>query len=88
MHLFCTLFFVCLFVFYGTSTRVGYLMPNPFYSNKQFYFKQFCLITVPVITVLMSKNSSTSKIQFTISIQFTYQNSSISSNLVSHKYAD
>ena len=33
--------FVCLFRFYGTLAFVGYLMPNPFYGNKQFYFKQF-----------------------------------------------
>ena len=25
--------------FYGISTIVGYLMPNPFYTYKQFYFK-------------------------------------------------
>ena len=37
--------FVCLFVcFYGISTFVGNLMPNPFYANKQFYFKQFSLV--------------------------------------------
>ena len=29
--------------FYGTSTIVGYLMLNPFYTYKQFYFKQFSL---------------------------------------------
>ena len=29
--------------FYGTSTFVGYLMPNPFSVNNQFYFKQFSL---------------------------------------------
>ena len=28
--------------FYGISTFVGYLMPNPF-SWKEFYFKQFIL---------------------------------------------
>ena len=27
--------------FYGISTFVGYLMPNPFYVNNQFYLKQF-----------------------------------------------
>ena len=34
------------FGFYGISTFVGYLTPNPFFfffTNKQFYFKQFCL---------------------------------------------
>ena len=30
--------------FYGISTLVGYLMPNPFYTNKEFYFKQFGLV--------------------------------------------
>ena len=35
--------FICLFGFYGMSTFVGYLMPNPFYTNEQFYFKQFPL---------------------------------------------
>ena len=33
----------CSFVFYGISTFVVYLMPNPFYINKQFSFKQFSL---------------------------------------------
>ena len=33
--------FVRLFGFYGISTCVGYLMPNPFYTNKQLYFKEF-----------------------------------------------
>ena len=28
---------------YGISTFVGYLMPNPFYENSQFYFYQFSL---------------------------------------------
>ena len=29
--------------FYGTTTFIGYLMPNPFYASKQLYFKQFSL---------------------------------------------
>ena len=29
--------------FYGKSTFVGYLTPNPFYVNNQSYFKQFSL---------------------------------------------
>ena len=29
--------------FSGISTCVGYLMPNPFYANNQFFFKQFSL---------------------------------------------
>ena len=35
-----------LFEFYGISTFVGYLMPNPFLCIKQFYFKQFSLAQV------------------------------------------
>ena len=27
--------------FYGISTFVGYLMPNPIYTYKQFYLKHF-----------------------------------------------
>ena len=29
--------------FYGISIFMGYLMPNSFYTNNQFYFKQFSL---------------------------------------------
>ena len=32
--------------FYGISTFVGYLIPNPFFVNNQFYFKQFSLARV------------------------------------------
>ena len=32
-----------LFCFYGISTTVGYLIPNPFYTYEKFYFKQFSL---------------------------------------------
>ena len=32
--------------FYGISTIVGYLMPNSFYTYKQFYLKQFSLVWV------------------------------------------
>ena len=35
--------FLCLFVFYGKSIFVGYLMLSPFCTNKQFYFKQLSL---------------------------------------------
>ena len=31
---------------YGISTIVGYLIPNPSYTSKQFYFKQFSLAYV------------------------------------------
>ena len=33
----CIFFIVCLFGFYGISSFVGYLMLNPFYTNKQIY---------------------------------------------------
>ena len=36
--------FICLFGFYGISIFEGYLMPNPFVYNKQFYFKLFSLL--------------------------------------------
>ena len=29
--------------FGGVSTILGYLMPNQFYTDKQFYFKQYSL---------------------------------------------
>ena len=29
--------------YYGISNLVGYLMPNPFYTYKQFCFKKFSL---------------------------------------------
>ena len=32
--------------FYGISTFVCYLMPNPFYTDSPFYFKQFSLAWV------------------------------------------
>ena len=38
---------ICMFGlvwFYGTSTTIGYSVPNPFYTYKQFYFKQFNLV--------------------------------------------
>ena len=43
--------FVCFCVFYGISTFVGYLMPNPVYTDEQFYFKQFCLTKVHSLIV-------------------------------------
>ena len=35
-----------LFGFYDISSFVGYLMPNPFYTNNQFFVKQFSLVWV------------------------------------------
>ena len=66
----------CLFGFYGISTFVGYLMSNPFHTNKQFYFKQFSLAWVH--SLIEKKNSISSysvliqPIQFSISIDFVY----------------
>ena len=44
-------FFWWLFGFYDIPTFVGYLMPNPFYTNNQFYFKQFRLAWVHSLIV-------------------------------------
>ena len=35
-YYYCLFVLYCLYVLYGLSTFVGYLMPNPFYTNKQF----------------------------------------------------
>ena len=40
-----------MFGFYGISLFVGYLMPNSFYMNNQFYFKQFRLAYVYILIV-------------------------------------
>ena len=61
--------FLDALVFYGTSTIVGYLIPNPFYTNQEFY-----VILIKVQTI-----------QFSISTDFRlltveFQNSSISNN--------
>ena len=61
------------FEFYGISTFVCYLIPNPFYTNNLFYFKQFSLALVHSLIV---KNISISS--YTI-----YSNSSNSANSVS-----
>ena len=39
----CVCWLVWFVGFYGISTFVGYLMPNPFYVNNLFYLKQFSL---------------------------------------------
>ena len=56
--------------FYGISTFVSYSMPNLFYANSQFYFKQFSLALVHSLIV---KNIS-------ISSYSVYSNSSNSAN--------
>ena len=40
-----------LFGFYSISTFVDYLTQYPFYTNKQFYFKQFSLAWVDSLVV-------------------------------------
>ena len=62
--------------FYGISTFVGYLMSNPFYANKQFYFKQFSIAWVHSLII---KNIS-------ISIYSVYLNSYNSNNSLLYKY--
>ena len=65
-----------LFVLYGISTIVGYLIPNPFHTNKQFYFKQFSLTKV---YRLIFKYISISKQTFLIeTIQFSISTLSMS----------
>ena len=44
-----------LLAFYGISTCVGYLTSNSFYTNSQFYFKQFSLA---LVHSLIDKNIS------------------------------
>ena len=51
--------FACLFGFYGISTFLCYLMPNPFLYNKQFLFKQFSLARVHSLnlkSIFISRN--------------------------------
>ena len=62
----CLNLFICLFGFYAISNFVGYLIPNPFYTIKQFYFKQFSLALIHYLIVKKHyyfnvKNSSISK---------------------------
>ena len=71
--------FLSLFGFYGISTFVGYLMPNPFIYKWTVLFQT---IQFSVNTVSMSKTALYQTIQFSISRQFTCQYSSISSSAV------
>ena len=44
IYIYTYIYMICLCVrVYDISNFVGYLMPNPFYTNEQFYFKQFSL---------------------------------------------
>ena len=67
----------CLFGYHGISAFMCYPMPNPFYTNKQFYFKRFHLA---YIHTLIHKNIS-------ISSYSVYPNSSISNNSVNYEYS-
>ena len=71
--------------FYGISTFVVYLMPNPFYTINQFYFKQFNLAWVHSLSktflfqaIQFSQAVLFQTIQFSMSTQFV-KNISISS---------
>ena len=44
--------------FYDISNIEGYLMPNPFYTYRQFYFKQVSLTSVHCLNVKTSSISS------------------------------
>ena len=77
--------------FYGISTFVGHLMPNPIHINNQFYFKQFSLawvhsLIVKDISIQFIQTVLIQLIQFSISTDFVYtvkcQNSSIYNNSV------
>ena len=69
-----------LFGFHGISTFEGYLMPNLFYTNNQFYFKQFSLASVHSLIVKkylfhaisFSEVVLIQPIQLSISIDFAY----------------
>ena len=69
-----------LFGFYDISIFVGYLMPNSFYANSQFYFKQFSLAWVHGLIVKtflfqaiqFSQTVRIQLIQFSISSDFLY----------------
>ena len=54
--------------FYGTSTIIGYLTPNPFLYIKTVLFQT---IQFSISTVSMSKTVLFQAIQFTISLQFS-----------------
>ena len=72
--------FVCGLVwFYGISTKAGYLLPNLFLYINSFYIKQFSLVYVRSLNL---KNILLQAIQFSRSMQFKCQNSSISNNSV------
>ena len=69
-----------LVAFYGTSTLVGYFMPNPFLHKNQFYFIQFNLAGIHRLIVKtflfqaiqFSQTVLIQAIQFSISIDFLY----------------
>ena len=65
--------------FYGILTFVGYLIPNPFYTNNQLNFKQFSLALVDSLSktflllgIQFCQTVLIQRIQFSISISFIY----------------
>ena len=69
-------------LFHGVSTLFGL-------SNAELNFKQFSLVLNSKDLVYKQLNIKTvlfQTIQFSVSTQFKYQNCSISSNSVEHKY--
>ena len=64
--------------FYGISTFVGYLMPNPFYVNNLFYLKQ---VKQLYVTILFQK------IQLSISTQFKCKYGLIVKNISISSYS-
>ncbi len=59
--------------FYGISTFVDNLMPNPFYTNNQFYFKQFSLELVHILIKQFNQTVLSQTFQFSISKVFVHK---------------
>ena len=75
--------------FYGISTFVGYLTPNPFYVNNLFYLKQFSLAQSngqKHFYFRLFKQLYVT-IQLSVNTVLMSKNSSISNNSVKHKDA-
>ena len=78
--------------FYGISTFIGYLTPNPFYVNNLFYLKQFTLALVHSLIVKKNFHFKLFKqlyvtIQLSVNTVLMSKNSSISNNSVKQKHA-
>ena len=73
----CVCVCVCVLWIYGISILVGYLMP--YYTNEPFFFKQFSLTGVHILTV---KNVLFQAIQFTQTVPIQIVQFSISTVFV------